>query len=925
MLLSLTVVLSMLCTNLLAQVPEQSCTTIYQSLGNSYKDVAYFGSRVIIIGDYGKIVLSDNDGVDWRYIVSGTNENLNDLQMVNSKIGYLAGNSGSLWKTENGGDSWFPLQPAEKASLSSRPNRIYFFSSQVGYHYGIGKMFKTIDGGKSWASVEYNTQLSVINDVVFTDKNTGFICGNSGLLARSTDGGESWQQVDPGGLVGAKLTSITFVNSTTGYLSDDSGDIMKSTDGGLTWSRVGIAQGSINRLIFINEQLAYALGDDNSVNKTTDGGIHWEIEEIAYAGFGNIAYNSVSKKYIGVGYSIVAFKNNNDAWIRKSDLGFTTLHDRVFFPEEKIGYLLKSSSENFKTTDGGITWQNIKFSEDYHETTTAVHFFNKDVGLYTSEYNIFRTTDGAKTWKKPAITNYSRATAMTFSDDKVGYLATDQRIYKTLDAGLSWQNTYTIPADQRVSKFQFPSKNIGYALHDDLQEVAGDKIYKTIDGATTWTEITIEGAKYLSALYFFDDLNGFVGGEYGGLYKTADGGQTWEKISFQNMFISHITFHDRQHGFINSMEKIFETKDGGQTWAYVANTRWIAKHWNTVNGETYILDKDGEITKIPKNGSTPLASGYISGDTIITANTIYKYKAVESTGITYSWTASGPSSITANGAEANVKFTQPGEYLLTVTPSNACGTSTARNLTIKVNPSIPANNFAVSITSTTCKGSNNGSLNVKALQKLSYIATIKNADGTENSYPFDEELNITNLATGNYELTFKIEGNKDFIRSQKIVVSEPKDLSVYSSLKNEDGILRLDLAGSDVYNIDLNGKRYQTNKNTFDLKLAPGTNNVRVSTGQICQGVFEKQIVMSGGIRLYPNPVVRELDISTGLSDANEIRVEIRNIIGISQFSKTYTNSGGNITIDMSTFNTGTYVLTLKTGNKQSVHKIIKQ
>jgi 5-hydroxyisourate hydrolase-like protein (transthyretin family) len=186
-------------------------------------------------------------------------------------------------------------------------------------------------------------------------------------------------------------------------------------------------------------------------------------------------------------------------------------------------------------------------------------------------------------------------------------------------------------------------------------------------------------------------------------------------------------------------------------------------------------------------------------------------------------------------------------------------------------------------------------------------------------------LNITNLATGNYELTFKIEGNKDFIRSQKIVVSEPKDLSVYSSLKNEDGILRLDLAGSDVYNIDLNGKRYQTNKNTFDLKLAPGTNNVRVSTGQICQGVFEKQIVMSGGIRLYPNPVVRELDISTGLSDANEIRVEIRNIIGISQFSKTYTNSGGNITIDMSTFNTGTYVLTLKTGNKQSVHKIIKQ
>lgn len=911
--------------NLFAQLPSNSCTTIYTNLGNGYRDVSYVGSKMIVIGAFGKIVTSDDEGESWRYIQSGTNEPLNDIQMVTESVGYIAGEGGELFKTEDGGNNWFRLR-ANMTTTFVRPNRVYFLSPKVGYNYGNGSFLKTTDGGKTWEDIASRINKAEINDMVFISESVGFLCGSGGALAWTVDAGKTWKKLDPGGLGSAKLTSIVFINPSTAYLADDMGDIMKSIDGGATWSRIGIVDGFVRQLLFIDEKNAYAITSNNSVHRTMDGGVTWKTETVdgSYAGFSNIVYNTAKKTYVGVGHSLIGFKSNEGNWIKRSDRGFVNKPDRVFFPDDKTGYLFQSSALNFKTIDGGVTWKNIQFSEDYHEHTTAVHFFNKDVGLYTSEYNIFRTTDGAKTWSKPNISDYSRATAMTFVNDKVGYLGTDKSIYKTVDAGLSWKAVYELPNGLHVTKFQFPSINVGYSLYENYEGTPRDEIYKTVDQGVTWKAYSVPGEPKLKALYFFDEQTGFVAGYSGFLYKTENGGESWTKINTGAFSISNISFHDRQKGYINSEHKIFETNDGGQTWGFAAFTRWDAVHWATVNGETYILDLDGHVTKIPKTGSAPLASGYIQGNDTVYARTTNIYKGIEVSGLNYTWTISGSATIASAGSEAKVNFDQPGEYTLTATPSNLCGTGASRSLTIKVLPAIAANNFSVDIRSASCKGSNNGSLNLKALQAANYKVIVKNPAGLTTTYAFTNELMIPDLLAGNYDLTFTIEGNEGFSRNQRVVIEEPKDLSVYSSVRDEDGVLHLDLEGSEKYYIELDHKTYQTTASTFELKLSTGLNKVRVYTDKICQGVFEKNIMVNG-VEIYPNPVVTELKINPGTSDSKDISVEIRNILGTSLLSKSYPAGGGTITIDMSKFSTGTYLLTLKQGKVNSVHKIIKQ
>ena len=77
---------------------------------------------------------------------------------------------------------------------------------------------------------------SNFNSLAFTDENTGFICGDSHILKKTTDGGVTWNSLT----IDAKgnLVSIKFPTSNTGYVASDSGQIFKTTDAGQNWPKL---------------------------------------------------------------------------------------------------------------------------------------------------------------------------------------------------------------------------------------------------------------------------------------------------------------------------------------------------------------------------------------------------------------------------------------------------------------------------------------------------------------------------------------------------------------------------------------------------------------------------------------------------------------------------------------------------------------
>jgi pyrimidine deaminase RibD-like protein len=245
----------------------------------------------------------------------------------------------------------------------------------------------------------------------------------------------------------------------------------------------------------------------------------------------------------------------------------------------------------------------------------------------------------------------------------------------------------------------------------------------------------------------------------------------------------------------------------------------------------------------------------------------------------------------------------------------------ARNLDVFFN--IPTSNFTIKSTDETCKTSDNGTINITAAQTLAYTATFTGNNKT-TTYPFNSVLAINNLTAGIYNLCITVAGQANYKQCFDIAVKEPKDLAVYSSLKNDESLLVLKLEGSDFYKIELNGQLTTTTQQEITLPLIKGSNVVKISSDKTCQGVIEKVFLTTGGIVLYPNPVKDILNISTARIDSNPSKIDIHAVDGRLVHSSQQLAGDGRISLDLSSLSKGVYVLTLSIGNTKTVHKIIK-
>ncbi|MBZ0201183.1 MAG: glycosyl hydrolase, partial [Ignavibacteriaceae bacterium] len=217
-----------------------------------------------------------------------------------------------------------------------------------------------------------------------------------------------------------------------------------------------------------------------------------------------------------------------------------------------MGSLRKEGGERgiFKTTDGGITWQNVLKISQYtgcYEVFLDPRYSNivyavahqRMRKLYTgvyggSESGIYKSTDGGTTWDKlkrglPSDEVGRIGMAVSPVNPDVLYAIIDAKkeggFYKSVDRGASWtkQSSY-------VSAYTFYFQKI----YCDVKDV--DRVYSmdvfiriTKDGGKTWTNLG-EKNKHVDNHGFWidpDDNNHFISGCDGGVYETYDFGLNW--------------------------------------------------------------------------------------------------------------------------------------------------------------------------------------------------------------------------------------------------------------------------------------------------------------------------------------------------------------------------------------------------------------
>jgi photosystem II stability/assembly factor-like uncharacterized protein len=178
------------------------------------------------------ILLKTTDaGLTWTSISLPQYFNASSFSFINEEIGYVGGDDKKLIKTVNGGNTWTFLNHSISGSIYA----VYFLSAETGFISGDNKIFKTTDGGVSWA---VQCEESGCNDFFFLDSLTGYGFSNVGYytsntaLLYTTDGGESWG-IQPINQTNYQLGEIFFTSVDTGYIVGLNGLILKTTCGGV--------------------------------------------------------------------------------------------------------------------------------------------------------------------------------------------------------------------------------------------------------------------------------------------------------------------------------------------------------------------------------------------------------------------------------------------------------------------------------------------------------------------------------------------------------------------------------------------------------------------------------------------------------------------------------------------------------------------
>ncbi|HVS90817.1 MAG TPA: T9SS type A sorting domain-containing protein [Mucilaginibacter sp.] len=356
----------------------------------------------------------------------------------------------------------------------------------------------------------------------------------------------------------------------------------------------------------------------------------------------------------------------------------------------------------------------------------------------------------------------------------------------------------------------------------------------------------------------------------------------------------------------------------------------------TVSTDTVITAKVGTGASGVVSVTTPSGNASINGFVFVPMPTVaangpltflstdsVTLTASPSSGYSYQWYNGNNPIVGATKSTYTVH--QSGSYNIKIISGTVFQISTA--VVTDAVFTLPQDNFSVSATSATCKGSADGVINITAVQNLNYLAAIT-GEAINTSYPFTSTLAVNGLPAGTYHVCISVEGQSAYKQCYDLIVAEPKDLSVYSIVNNENTSVTLNFSGADQYNIALNGILYTTTKEqTITVPLIDGSNDIVVTTDKPCQGAVEKIVNISGKMQPYPNPFqnILYVNLTQMQLHGNSVRVEIHNMSdGKLVYSKSFPALQGVLKLDVSGLGNGAFALHIQSGNLENVFKVLK-
>ncbi len=198
-------------------------------------DVTQSGNGFYVaVGWRGAIIKSSNYGASWTFMKSAQGFELYDVKVFDANTFYVCGGGGTFGITTNGGTT-FTYRNTPVGSATNRT--MYWFNLNEGYCAGDnGELYYTTNAGTTWTSqLSWGASNNDIEDVTFIDNNTGYVSGQLGRIAKTTNR-LTWDSTGITHPTTSYVWEMKWLNATTGFAGSQNGGIYKTTNGGGVWA-----------------------------------------------------------------------------------------------------------------------------------------------------------------------------------------------------------------------------------------------------------------------------------------------------------------------------------------------------------------------------------------------------------------------------------------------------------------------------------------------------------------------------------------------------------------------------------------------------------------------------------------------------------------------------------------------------------------
>ncbi|MDB3979972.1 PKD domain-containing protein [Candidatus Marinimicrobia bacterium] len=372
-----------------------------------------------------------------------------------------------------------------------------------GVSKGLG-IWKTTDGGATWAQLPDCIYFSFVNDIVVRNEN-----GTSVIYAGV--GGNEFE----GSYVGREFTGV-----------------WKSADGGVNWTRA-FDGADAQETTGYKEFSSLDIDSNNRIWAGTRMNAYW-------AGGGEIFYSDDGATW------------TEASW--KSSIGGTPNRVIISAAASDPNYIYALISNNVdnkanwiaKSTDNGTTWTELTVPTDAngnplgdangqagYSMSFAVDPTDPNV-LYAGEIDVFKSSDGGSSW-----------TQITNSGGSITYMHVDQHSYEFIDGnkviysndgGIYYTSNGGVQISDRNEGFNV-SQFYSVALHPDTSSkyvIGGtqDNGSWKVDGTTLSNGTAIGGGDGgFSHIDQQDPNYQFIGSNYNTIYRSTNGGQSFSLYS----------------------------------------------------------------------------------------------------------------------------------------------------------------------------------------------------------------------------------------------------------------------------------------------------------------------------------------------------------------------------------------------------------